>query len=218
MGLEAWAGFPHRIDSRWLLLGCLTFVIAVVLTPLGAWNMLGGQAVVLAFVLGIFRVDSSKLTRRYLALCPLLILLGFLLGLSHPGRSSLGPLGVALAIIARNSLALLAVLSLGLVYPAVTLIQALRRLGCPPVVVTTLHFMHRYAHVLSDERDRMLVASQARSFGRRRSLWSRWSMLGNLLGSLCLRAMERGERVHTAMISRGWDGTIRSLADAEETP
>ena len=40
-----------------------------------------------------------------------------------------------------------------------------------------------------------------------------WSLLGGLIGMLFLRTFERAERVHDAMIARGWDGTIRSLDD-----
>ncbi len=40
-----------------------------------------------------------------------------------------------------------------------------------------------------------------------------WSLLGGLIGMLFLRTFERAERVHGAMVARGWDGTIRSLDD-----
>ena len=205
MGDETQISAERRLDPRWALLGCLGFVVAVILTPLGAWKALGSEALLLAFFVGYLGVNLGSLARRWLGLCPLLVVLAVLLGISHPARAG------------EHAAGLVAVLALGLVYSAVTLIQTLRRLGCPALVVSTLHFMNRYSHVLVEERNRMLIASRARSFGRKRSLWARWSMLGNLLGALFLRAMERGERVHTAMVSRGWDGTIRSLADSEQT-
>ena len=34
-------------------------------------------------------------------------------------------------------------------------------------------------------------------------------VLGHMLGSLFLRSYERGERVYVAMLSRGYEGTIR---------
>ena len=217
MGDETQISAERRLDPRWALLGCLGFVVAVILTPLGAWKALGSEALLLAFFVGYLGVNLGSLARRWLGLCPLLVVLAVLLGISHPARAGEHAAGFIATILARNGVALVAVLALGLVYSAVTLIQTLRRLGCPALVVSTLHFMNRYSHVLVEERNRMLIASRARSFGRKRSLWARWSMLGNLLGALFLRAMERGERVHTAMVSRGWDGTIRSLADSEQT-
>jgi cobalt/nickel transport system permease protein len=77
------------------------------------------------------------------------------------------------------------------------------------VLVATLHFMDRYAGVLAGERNRMMLARRARSFSRHGRLGM--SALGGLLAALFVRSMERGERVHSAMLARGWDGTLRSL-------
>jgi cobalt/nickel transport system permease protein len=116
---------------------------------------------------------------------------------------------VSLAIVARNSLALLALLVLASVTPLLELLTALRRLGMPPVLVATLQFMCRYMYVLTDELDRMSKARRARTF--RRSGRLDWGLLTGLIGVLFLRALERGERVHAAMLARGWDGTLRTL-------
>jgi cobalt/nickel transport system permease protein len=204
------------VDPRWVLLGCLAYVIAVVLTPFQAWQVLAAEALLLAFLVGLLGIDPGRLARRWVALCPALLVLGLMIGLANPARADLGVVGVALALTGRNGLALAAALSLGMAYTGAELIGALGRLGCPPVVASTLHFMSRYAHILGEERNRMLIARRARTFGRTRPIWSAWSMLGSLLGALFVRAMERGERVHRAMLARGWDGTIRSLADAED--
>ena len=62
-----------------------------------------------------------------------------------------------------------------------------------------------------NELDRMATARRARTFNRRDSL--AWSLLTGLIGMLFLRTFERAERVHGAMLARGWDGAIRSLDD-----
>ena len=71
--------------------------------------------------------------------------------------------------------------------------------------------MERYVHVLTDELSRMITARRARSFRRGGILT--WSLITGMLGMLLLRSFERAERVHAAMVARGWDGTIRSLED-----
>jgi cobalt/nickel transport system permease protein len=43
-----------------------------------------------------------------------------------------------------------------------------------------------------------------------------WASLSGLLGHLLVRAMERGDRVHSAMLARGWDGTLRRLDDEHD--
>jgi cobalt/nickel transport system permease protein len=73
--------------------------------------------------------------------------------------------------------------------------------------------MYRYLHVLTEELDRMVKARRSRTF--RRSGRLDWVLLTGLIGILFLRAFERGERVHAAMLARGWDGTIRTLDDAD---
>ncbi len=90
--------------------------------------------------------------------------------------------------------------------------QRLATPGGARVLVATLHFMSRYVHVLLDELGRMIQARRSRSF--RRS-GPDWGLLTGLIGVLFLRSMERGERVHAAMLARGWDGTIRTLDGAD---
>ena len=57
----------------------------------------------------------------------------------------------------------------------------------------------------------MATARRARTFSRRGTL--SLSLAGGLIGLLFLRAFERAERVHGAMVARGWQGTLHSLDD-----
>ena len=76
-----------------------------------------------------------------------------------------------------------------------------------------LGFMYRYVFILWDELRRLRNARDARDFGGG-SCWRRWSTGAEMIGLLLLRAMERAERTHRAMLARGWDGSVRSLDDA----
>jgi len=67
--------------------------------------------------------------------------------------------------------------------------------------------------------DRMVQARRSRTF--RRSGRLDWGLLTGLIGVLFLRAFERGERVHAAMIARrlGRDDPLARLkAEKEDTP
>ncbi len=199
----------QRLDPRGKLAATLAFVLVVLLTPLGWWRTLAAEGLALAFVVGLSGVPPRELTRRGLALAPLVVFVGLMVGLSHPARRTLGLGGVAMAIAAKNALAISAVLVLANVTPFPRLLDALRRLGVPAPLVATLHFMYRYLHVLADELGRMIQARRARTF--RRSGRLDWGLLSGLIGVLFLRSLERGERVHAAMLARGWDGTLRTL-------
>jgi cobalt/nickel transport system permease protein len=211
---HSWGDGPlHRLDSRWKLLATLLYVVAVVATPLRAWPLLAAEGLALAFALGLAGVSPWELARRWLGFFVLVGFLAVLIAPAHPERPALGLAGVAAGVTAKNSLAFLAILTLTSVTPFARLLVALARLRTPPVMVATLHFMYRYVHVLTEELDRMVLARRSRSF--RRSGRLDWGILTGLIGVLFLRAMERGERVHAAMLARGWDGTLRSLEGAD---
>jgi len=203
----------HRLDPRLKLAATLAFVVAVVATPVGLWRPLAAAGLLLALAIGLAGVPPLVLLRRWLGF---LVLVGFLAAMvapSHPARESIGTAGVAATILAKNSLAFLAMLVLAEVTPFRDLLGALRRLGMPAALTSTLYFMHRYIHVLADELGRMLQARRSRTF--RRSGRLDWGLLTGLIGVLLLRALERGERVHAAMLARGWDGTPRALDGAD---
>src|SRR4051794_20357268 len=203
----------HRLDPRAKLLGTLLFVVAVVATPVGGWRLLAAEGLVLALAVGLSGIPPGELLRRWLGFLVLVGALGAMVALSHPRRGEFGALGVAATIVAKNSLAFLAMLLLANVTPFRKLLGALRRLGAPAVLVATLQFMYRYLYVLTDELERMAQARRARTF--RRSARLGWGLRTGLIGVLFLRAFERGERVHAAMVARGWDGTLRTLDEAD---
>ena len=203
----------HRLDARANLVLTLAYILAVVSTPVGWWRALAAQGLMMAFVVGLSGIPPGALLRRWLPVLPLVGFLAAMVAPAHPARASAGLAGVVVSILARNSLAFLATLVLANVTPFPRLLAAMGRLGAPAVLVATLHFMYRYLYVLADELGRMAQARRARSFRRAGRL--DWGLLTGLLGVLLLRALERGERVHAAMVARGWDGTIRSLDGAD---
>ena len=76
-------------------------------------------------------------------------------------------------------------------------------------MVMILSFMYRYIFVIVDEVMRMKRARECRNFGGKR-IWQ-IKTVGNMVGTLFLRSYERGERVYQSMVSRGYEGQIRTL-------
>jgi cobalt/nickel transport system permease protein len=66
--------------------------------------------------------------------------------------------------------------------------------------------MIRYADVVGSELRRMRVARESRGFQARHL--GALKVLGPAAGSLFIRSYERGERVHLAMLSRGYTGRL----------
>ena len=201
----------HRLDARVKLIAALASIIAVIAMPIAAWRWYGGAGLCLAFVVGLSGIPPRVLARRWLGLFVLVAFLVVMIAPAHPERARHSLAAVTASILIKNGLALMTMIVLAGTTPFPRLLAGLRKLGVPPILVATLQFMERYRHVLVEEMDRMATARRARTFGRRRAL--SWSLLGGLIGMLFLRTFERAERVHDAMIARGWDGTIRSLDD-----
>jgi len=72
------------------------------------------------------------------------------------------------------------------------------------LLVAIFASMYRYIALLSEEFTTMRRAAASRNLthnARRQRL-----VLGNMIGSLFLRTYDRGERIHQAMLSRGYGG------------
>lgn len=82
------------------------------------------------------------------------------------------------------------------------MVEGLRRLRLPAIWTETIAFWARYTLVLGDEWRRLQLARQARVLRSSRAL--EFKSLANALGLLFLRAYERAERVHRAMLARGY--------------
>lgn len=86
--------------------------------------------------------------------------------------------------------------------------HSLASLGVPRPFVTQLMLLHRYIFILTGEAARLIQARSLRSFnGKGTELRYFIPMLGQLL----LRSMDRAQRVHLAMLSRGFTGDIHIL-------
>ncbi len=89
------------------------------------------------------------------------------------------------------------------------LCAALARFRVPRAFTVQLLFLHRYLFVLAGEAARMNTARRLRAGAQARI---GLAVYASLLGHLLLRAFERAQRIHLAMLARGFDGELR-LAD-----
>lgn len=86
------------------------------------------------------------------------------------------------------------------------LMRALKELRVPGVFVQVLEFTVRYIYVLGDEVKRMKTARKSRCFSEGRTLldMNTFRTLGVLVGVLFVRSWDRGERIYSAMLARGY--------------
>jgi cobalt/nickel transport system permease protein len=193
------SGLFAALDVRIRIAATLAIVLAAVTTPRGATDpIVGVAAVVVAVVFASF-VPLKYLAKRLLLFAPIVLsLLG--LGLLSP-RPDAAARATDAAL--KASLALVACLPLGATTSQPALVQGLSALGLPRTLVLVLGaFVRGVAH-LGEEAARLRAAREARAVGGRRL---RLSLAGSFLGVLLLRAQSRSERVHVAMLARGFRG------------
>jgi cobalt/nickel transport system permease protein len=91
------------------------------------------------------------------------------------------------------------------------ILRGARRLRLPSLLVQIAMFMLRYMDVILDEMRRMRVARESRGFHARNV--RHIPVIARSAGALFIRSYERGERVHLAMLSRGYSGEMPIIHD-----
>lgn len=96
--------------------------------------------------------------------------------------------------------------------PVPDILDVLRRLRCPALLIELMLLIYRFIFVLLDTAAAIRTAQEARMGNRdyRTSLKS-FGMLGS---GLMLRAVRRSGRLYEAMEARCYDGTIRVLSES----
>lgn len=217
MPLSSGADFSycHRMPSDWKLGLTISTIIVASLIPFEHWPMLGFLMAIVLTALVFADASVSYLARRLGLFFPMLLLFGFSVTLTQLNNAAAWEWAIAMTL--RCTVSFLAGLWLVHVLPLADLMTTLVRWRCPTQLVAMLGFMYRYVFILWDELPRLRHARDARDFSTR-SLRKRWQDNAQLIGLLLLRAMERAERSHRAMLARGWDGGVRFLGEDPKEP
>jgi cobalt/nickel transport system permease protein len=208
----------HGLPAQCKLVATLAFVLAVVATPREQIWAFGVYAAGLAGVAALARLRVGFVLRRVLIEVPFVafaLLLPFVatgervtvLGL----RLSESGLWGAWNILAKGTLGVVASILLAATTEPRALLLGVERLRMPQLLTQIATFMFRYADVIAGEMRRMRVARAARGFEARDLRDA--GVLARSAGALFLRSYERGERVHLAMLSRGYEGRMPVLHD-----
>ena len=203
----------HGLPPHTKLAAVFAFVVVVVSTPREAMWAFGLYAVLLGAVAYVARMPAGFLLRRLLIEVPFVafaVLMPFVaegervdvLGMSL----SVNGLWGAWNVLAKGTLGVAASVLLAATTELRELLLGLQRLRLPPLLVQIASFMIRYGDVITDEMRRMRIARESRGFAAKGV--RHWGVLAKSAGALFIRSYERGERVHLAMISRGYAGSM----------
>ncbi len=208
----------QRIDARPKLLALLAYLVAVSVAP-------ADRALPLVALAGLLAgpLLAADLPARRLFWQRWLPILGFALGMAaliaftrdgtpvlelgspHLALTDVG-LRDAVRLLSRTALAGAALVTLSLTTEGPDLIAALAWFRVPALFVAVLGSVGRTLGLVTAEAARMNHAREVRTVRPRFGLTLR--AVGGIIGSLLTRSLGRAERVHRAMLARGFDGTV----------
>jgi cobalt/nickel transport system permease protein len=189
-------GWLHRLPTRLKFIAAVALITATALLPRRPDPLYFLPAGVLLLLWPFGRMPLSYALRR-LAVVEFFIVGIALLSLIRPSAAP-----VFFAALIKSNLCVLTMLLLTWTTPFQDILQELRRLRMPVVMLSTLALMYRYLPVLAEETRRMQRARASRTFSRRRRL--AWHNLSTIIGQLFIRSADRAERIYLAMCARGW--------------
>jgi cobalt/nickel transport system permease protein len=227
-------GFLQYVDPRFKLVGALFLVVCVVFVTQPVW-------ILYAICFSIFLATASKVRlgrflKRVWLFIPLftaVVVLPSIFSFMVPGQplvvllskgEAVGPLtspwtvsltaqGVSSAItfVLRTGAAVSLVVLIAVTTPWTDLLAAIQALKVPKAFVMVLGMTYRYVSLLAGIASEMHFALKSRTKvpGGRGSL-ARW--LGAVAGILLRRSLMMSESVNLAMVSRGYDGRIRTMS------
>lgn len=207
----------HALTAQPKIVGTVGFVAVVVAVPAGAWAALIAGLLLVAGVAWLARLSPAVLARRLVVETPFVVFAAAMPFLALGDRVQVGPISVSVAgLVGAGTLLLKATTGVlaGIVLSATTtprdLLGGLERLRLPAPLVSIASFMVRYAGVVTDDLARMRVARAARGFRGGALAHLRVEAAG--AAALFVRSYERGERIHLAMLARGYTGRMPALA------
>ena len=203
----------HRLPPHVKLLALLGFMLLVVATPREWFPLFAGYLTLLGVVVAVSQVPPLYILKRMVIEVPFLVFAALMPFIATGPRTeflglevSVAGLWGAWALLAKGTLGVLASLTLAATTEPRDILAGLERLRLPQQLVQIMGFMIRYLDVVTEEMRRMRIARESRGFTARNI--RHWPVVARSAGALFIRSYERGERVHLAMLSRGYDGKL----------
>ncbi len=199
-------GILQKIDPRIKIISALFFVFLVNITPFTKAFSLIYYAFILVLAILLAKAPLLRLARKSLVSLPFIILFAFFSLFYHRSQP-----WFSVIIVVKAYLSILAMILLISTTSFSHFLKALQKLKVPVILVMILSFMYRYLFVITDELMNVRIAKDARTVGG--SAWFHTKVLANIIGVVFISSYERSERIYKAMLSRGFDGTIRIMDD-----
>ena len=208
----------HRLDPRVKIV--VAFLFSVLVAVSNRFVVLV-SALALGFCMALLaRLSVKQLLSRLVPVNLFIIFLWFFLPFTLEGKPlfSAGPLvgtreGVLYAarISIKSNAIMAGLIALVASTSLSTLGHAMHDLKIPKKLVHLFFFTYRYIDVIHQEYLRLVGAMKVRGFRPGTNMHT-YRSFAYLVGMLLVRSSDRAERVHNAMLCRGFTGNLYSLS------
>ena len=209
----------HRLDPR--IRVALTVLYAFVVALSYQFPVLIAALVLSLILIVISRVSIKEVFKRIVIVNILVFLLWLVLPFTFKGEilTRIGFFavyrpGIVLAgqITIKSNAILLAFIALIATMSFPTLGHAMHRLRVPGKIVHLMLMTYRYIFVIQQEYLRLIRAAKIRGFRPGTNVHA-YRTFAYVIGMLFVRASSRAEKVHQAMLCRGFKGKFHSLQE-----
>lgn len=207
-GVQGWVS----VDPRAFLLVTVIYLCFMLGVPTLHLDILLWFAIYPIVAAPLFGLSYASVFLQSLIVLPLVVVLAIFNPIVD--KTPVAPFGnfvitegwlLFFSVVVRGLLSMQALLILIRSIGFVGIVRAMGRLYVPNFLITQLMMVFRYIRVLIEEGLTMKNARASRSFGTKHLSIKLW---GVLIGQLFLRSIDRAERIHKAMLARGFEGEL----------
>ncbi len=208
------------LDARTRLLGVAGFsVVTAMLTTPQALGLALGLSLLFA---ALARPPVRALLRHLFAFNLFLAFLWFFVPWSMPGERVFGIGGLSVsregtaymfAVTMRANALMLALLAFTASTPVTAMAHAMSGLGVPDKITYLFFLTYRYLGDIAGEYGRLVNAMKVRCFRPSTSIHT-YRSYAYLVGMLLVNSFERSQRIHAAMLCRGFTGRFPRMDEA----
>ena len=215
--------YIYTLDPRVRIVFAVVFSFVTALS--NRFPVLIAALFISILLVSIGRLKVREVLKRLFVVFWFLLLIWVILPLTFEGEPlyQAGPItftrpGVIMAaqISIKSTAILLVFMALIATMTVVTLGHSLNRLYVPDKLVHLMLMTYRYIFVIEQEYRRLFTAIKIRGFCSKTNMHS-YKTYAYLIGMLFVRASTRAERVHQAMLCRGFRGRFYTLDSFKST-
>jgi len=198
----------HKLHPTMKLLTTAVFIITVVSFDRYAFGRLVPYIFYPTLMMALSETPYSMLLKRFLIALPFCLFVG-ISNVIFDGASAFELYGITVSygavscftILFRVYLCVMAILILVSVTPMPDITNSMRHVRIPFIFIVIFEMIYRYIGVLFEEAYSMYIAYSLRSANAK---GIEIKDMGNFVGSLLIRSVDRADRIYNAMKCRGY--------------